>query len=183
MSRRSVVTSIGTCSATTVTVPCSMPVGMAWRPAAVASRITSAGSAAVAISTSLTGRPIRALRTAPPTMRVSAPSVSSAANTLAVAGRLSHSAFARLGMRPSFELDIGAPRLIEVARLDAAVLERGGRIGLARNAAGARAEGHEHDEDDDRAGDEQPDQGRVVEHARRPRLFLARHVDVGDVHD
>ena len=69
MSRRSVVTSNGKWSTTMVTVPCSMPVGCAVKPAARASRMVSSGSAVVAMSMSLTAVPISALRTEPPTTR------------------------------------------------------------------------------------------------------------------
>ncbi len=62
---------------TTVTVPCSMPVGTGLKPAAVTRLTTSCGSAVVARSISATGSPMSALRTAPPTTRASSPSLSS----------------------------------------------------------------------------------------------------------
>src|SRR5262245_25796524 len=92
-------------------------------------------------------------------------------------------AAAAIRRSPGWELSSPCALLIEMAWLDAAVLQDGRGVGLARNAARARSEGDEHDEDDERAGDEQPDQGRVVQHAGSARFLLARHVDVGDVHD
>ena len=65
---------------TTVTVPCSMPVGTAFQPAASTRRTTSSGTAVVATSISLTARCSNALRTAPPTTRASSPSRSSIAS-------------------------------------------------------------------------------------------------------
>ena len=38
-----------------MTVPCAIPVGMAFRPAALAAAMTSSGRAGVAMSTSVTG--------------------------------------------------------------------------------------------------------------------------------
>ena len=58
-SRRKVVTSNGRPSATTVTVPCSIPVGTALSPAASASADTLSGRASVAMSMSATGRPMQ----------------------------------------------------------------------------------------------------------------------------
>ena len=55
-SSRNVVTSNGRPSTIAVTVPCSMPVGTAFPPAAATRRITSSGKAVVAISISPTGR-------------------------------------------------------------------------------------------------------------------------------
>ena len=104
-SSRSVVTSNGRPSITTVTVPCSMPVGTALKPAASARRITSCGSAVVAMSMSPSGTPSSALRTAPPTTRASSPSRSSTASSRAsgpraarrrrASGRLAHRIVAR----------------------------------------------------------------------------------------
>ncbi len=55
-SSRSVVTSTGSPAATSVTVPCSMPVGMARSFAALARAITAAGRAVVATSMSPGGQ-------------------------------------------------------------------------------------------------------------------------------
>ena len=77
-SSRSVVTSNGRLSITTVTVPCSMPVGTGLKPAARRrGGSPPAGSAVVAMSNSPIGSPSSALRTAPPTTRASSPSRSS----------------------------------------------------------------------------------------------------------
>ena len=78
-----------------------------WRAArrAAARRMTSSGSAVVAMSTSLTGAPMSVLRTAPPTARASAPSAVRAANTARVGARVSHSASA---MRGRAALSVGA---------------------------------------------------------------------------
>ena len=92
MSCRSVVTSNGTPSATTVTVPCSMPVATGRNPAAVVRRITSSGNAVVAMSMSPGGTPSSTLRTAPPTIRASSPSRSSTASTAPAGPRVSASA-------------------------------------------------------------------------------------------
>ena len=78
-SRRKVVTSKPSPAATTVTVPCSIPVGTTFSPAAAASSSTRSGRSAVAMSMSSTGSPSRAFLTAPPT--ISAGCGTSAAST------------------------------------------------------------------------------------------------------
>src|SRR5262249_28940272 len=65
-SSRNVVTSKPRPSITTVTVPWSMPVGTALKPAASTRPITAGGSAVVATSNSLASRPSSASPTPPP---------------------------------------------------------------------------------------------------------------------
>ena len=89
---RKVVTSNGCESTTSVTVPCSMPVGTLLMPASLARRITSAGNAVVAISISPIGSFRSALRTAPPTTRASSPSPFSNASTRAAGPEVSQGA-------------------------------------------------------------------------------------------
>jgi hypothetical protein len=66
-------------------VPCSIPVGTGFSPAASASRITSAGTASVEMSMSVTGWPRSAFRTQPPTKNARCPPRSSASKTACVA--------------------------------------------------------------------------------------------------
>ena len=66
-SERKVVISTGWPSATAVMVPWAMPVGTALMRAFSSRATTSSGSKRVAKSRSLTGRPSRSSRTAPPT--------------------------------------------------------------------------------------------------------------------
>ena len=87
-SRRKVVISNAAPRTTTVTVPWSIPVGMALNPAACAICITFSGRALVDISTSLSGRPSSALRTQPPTKYISCPAASTAAQTSRAAGSI-----------------------------------------------------------------------------------------------
>ncbi len=80
MSSRSVVTSIAAAGGDEVSVPCSTPVGTDLEARGVAASVaTSSGVAVVPKSISPTGRPISALRTAPPTMRTSSAPAASAA--------------------------------------------------------------------------------------------------------
>ncbi len=89
-SSRNVVTSKPVPSITTVTVPCSTPVGTGRKPAAAARRITSSGSAVVATSISPGGCPSSTFLTAPPTTRASSPSRSSTAKSFAGGPCVSH---------------------------------------------------------------------------------------------
>ena len=134
-SSRSVVTSNGRPSMTTVMVPCSMPVGTALKPAASARRITSCGSAVVAISMSPIGSPSSALRTAPPTTRASSPSRSSTAS------RRDKRAFVAARAHRAGR---GAVRgHLFLSRHEHAILDMRRRIGRVRRRA---AELREHDE-------------------------------------
>ena len=91
------VTSNGRLSATTVSVPCSIPVGTALKPAASTRRITSGGNAVVAMSMSPIGSPSSAFLTAPPTTRASSPSRSSTARRSVSGLSVSHAASRRRG--------------------------------------------------------------------------------------
>ena len=89
-STRSVVTSKRASPMTAVTVPCSMPVGMALMPAFSSSAMTLSGGSGVAMSMSTTGRWSTASRTQPPTKRTSAPSAARASTTATVSGAVIH---------------------------------------------------------------------------------------------
>src|ERR1044072_7704066 len=86
-----------------------MPVGTVLKPAASARRITSSGSAVVAISTSPCGTPSSVLRPAPPTTRASSPSRLSAASRPLSGASLSQAASIFTGGslgRPRHELAV-----------------------------------------------------------------------------
>src|ERR1700730_7252790 len=142
VSSRSVVTSNGRPSATSVTVPCSIPVGTLLMPAALARRITSSGSAVVAISMSPIGTSRSALRTAPPTTRASSPSPFNSSSTRVTGPDVSQGASSR---RALFIFHLREPacrsRYGRVCRSNSASRRRNApaRSSLARSAPAMRA--------------------------------------------
>ena len=108
-SRRRVVISKGWPPEIAVTVPCSIPVGTAFSPAAFSASVTAWGESTVAMSMSLTGRPIRVLRTQPPTKRAQSvpPAASRASSTAAALGSVIQ------GRRPMLTLICGDSEMRE----------------------------------------------------------------------
>src|ERR1700679_4051417 len=137
VSSRSVVTSNGLPSTTSVTVPYSMPVGTLLMPAALARRMTSAGSAVVAISISPIGSFNSALRTAPPTTRASSPLPSSNPSTRAAGPDVSQGASSSTRASLIF-FDSGN---------ELAVLDMGGNVGRMRCRARKSRQQDETDDD------------------------------------
>src|SRR5262249_55607507 len=178
-----VVTSNGEPSAMTVTVPWSMPVGTALSPACLASAITLSGSAVVARSTSLTGSPSNALRTAPPTARVSTPSPWSASSTANVCPRFNHSASAREGVaepHSSRSVIIGCKPSVDSAGLDDPILvarRMVGAAGLAPQKLDQRRDGEKQEPASRR---EQPHQRRAVPQVPRHRALDHEHISSVD---
>ena len=145
-SSRKVVTSNGRPSATTVTVPCSMPVGTALKPAASARRITSGGSAVVAMSISPSGSPSSALRTAPPTTRASSPARSSTASR----------SLERRFLQPCGIEASAGPLSLGLTRHELAVLDMRRNIGRARRRAAPLRQHDEAADHEDERRDQQP---------------------------
>src|SRR6516165_4078897 len=142
----------------------------------------ASGRAVVAISTSTTGRPSSALRTAPPTTLVANPAAASAANTARVSPRTSHSASARRGRSAGATAAIALP-LLELAGFDASVLHARWGIDLADGAAGRdRCVIGEGGADQQRPGNEQPQQRCRAKHAIGGRSGASRQQHVADVH-
>src|SRR6186713_891966 len=147
---------------TSVMVPWSMPVGTLLMPAALARRITSSGSAVVAMSMSPGARSSSALRTAPPTTRASSPSALSSSRTRAVPPAINQGASASNGsaliIRPLFLR----------ARHELAVHDMGGNVGRIRRGAGEMREpdqprDHQDERDQDEARDDRDRPGRTRE--------------------
>src|SRR5688572_22236234 len=144
----------------TVTVPWATPVGTAARPAAFAAAITSSGRAGVAMSMSVTVRPSKVLRTAPPTARAAKPWAASAANTALVSGRLSQLASSRRGGAGAAMI----ASLLQRAGLDAPVFHVRWRVDRAWLPAGRRRSIiDQRGADQQCTGNEEPDQRRFVD--------------------
>src|SRR5665811_642558 len=169
-SRRSVVTSNATPSTTTVTVPCAMPVGIAFKPALRASAMTLSGTAVVAKSTSSTRRSSSASRTAPPTARVSISPPDKAANTRKVSGRFSHAASFSEGGASVRGVSCSAMTplsSVDAAGFDHAIFDDGGMVSAAAFAARELHERRHDDEQQTKPHRQQPEDRRTLPQSRR----------------